>query len=61
MGEKVIYMPRIACRLREMGFPILRTEVNYKKPQYDVYVFEESESLERALGIILEERKKYSK
>ena len=61
MGEKVIYMTLIACRMREKVFPIIRTEVNYNKPQYDFYVFEESERLERALGIILEERKKYSK
>lgn len=38
-------MAQYFCRL---GFQILRTEVNYKKPQYDVYIFEDTPSIRLA-------------
>ena len=56
--EKIIYMSSIAARLREMGFPIIREEVNYKRPRFYVYFFEDSEDFEKALTLVMEERKK---
>lgn len=47
--EKVIYSKRIAIKLRELGFQIKRTEVNRSKPQYDCYIFELTEELQKAL------------
>jgi hypothetical protein len=32
MKEKVIFMPWVAAKLRQMGFILLRTEVNPHKP-----------------------------
>jgi hypothetical protein len=32
MKEKIVYMPWIACELRKQGFPIIRVEVNPRKP-----------------------------
>lgn len=43
--EKVIYMPWVAAKLREQGFSIIRVEINPNKPQFDCYVFEETEEL----------------
>lgn len=45
LKEKVIYMPWVAAQLRKQGFPIVRVEVNPNKPQFDCYVFEETEEL----------------
>ena len=45
--EKVIYSKRIAIKLRELGFQIKRTEVNRSKPQYDCYIFELTEELQK--------------
>ena len=47
--EKVIYSKRIAIKLRELGFQIKRTEVNRSKPQYDCYIFELTEELQKTL------------
>lgn len=47
--EKVVYSKRIAIKLRELGFQIKRTEVNRSKPQYDCYIFELTEELQKAL------------
>lgn len=32
MKEKIIFMPRVAKRLRELGFELIRTEVHPRKP-----------------------------
>lgn len=47
--EKVIYSKRIAIKLRELGFQIKRTEVNWTKPQYDCYIFELTDQLQETL------------
>lgn len=57
MKEKIIYMPQVARQLREMGFKLLRTEIHPRKPQYDVYVFEETAELLRALTAITQSSK----
>ena len=38
----IIYMPRIAAALRDMGFKIIKVSANIKKPQFDVYWFEDT-------------------
>lgn len=50
MKEKVIFMPRLAAALREKGCKLIRVEVNRRKPQYDVYIFEDTEKLQQALA-----------
>lgn len=50
--EKIVYMPWIAAELRKQGFQILRVEVNPRKPQYDCYVFEDSEAFRQAFTAI---------
>lgn len=49
MIEKIIYTRRIAYELRKMGFPIVRVEINPNKPEFDCYVFEETEAFLAAL------------
>lgn len=47
--EFTIYTRWLAVALRKQGFKILRTEVNKFHPQYDVYVFEDSQELQEAM------------
>lgn len=49
MKEKVIYTRRVAYELRKMGFPIVRVEINPNKPEFDCYVFEETQAFTAAL------------
>lgn len=52
MGDKKIkkiFTRKVAIYLREKGFEILDTEVNFKYPKYDVYLFEETPELIDAL------------
>ena len=49
MKEKIIYTKRIAYELRKQGFPIVRVEVNPNKPEFDCYVFQETEEFINAL------------
>ena len=49
MKEKVIYTRRVAYELRKMGFPIVRVEINPNKPEFDCYVFEETQAFAAAL------------
>lgn len=42
-----IYTRRIALELRKRGFRIVRTEINENFPQYNVYLFEDSEELRK--------------
>lgn len=47
-----IYTRRIAVELRKKGFNIIKTEVNERFPQYDVYLFYDSPSLREAFSKI---------
>ena len=47
--KKKIFSKKLAIYLRNKGFRIVDTEVNYKYPQYDVYVFEETPELNQAI------------
>lgn len=55
----IIYMPRIAAALREMGFKIVKISPNIKKPQYDVYWFEDTIKLRQAIPIAKEKARLY--
>lgn len=44
----IVYMPRIAAALREMGFKLIKVTPNNRKPQYDVYWFEDTPALRSA-------------
>ena len=55
----IIYMPRLAAALREMGFKIIKVTPNIKKPQYDVYWFEDTPELRQALSTAKERAKQY--
>ena len=52
MSEKIIYTRWVACELRKQGFPIVRVEVNPNKPEFDCYVFAESDEFYKALKAI---------
>lgn len=54
----IIYMPRVAAALRELGFKIEKVTPNNKKPQYDVYWFEDTEAFRAAIPIAVEKAKK---
>lgn len=49
MKTKKIFTRRLAIYLREHGFKILGTEVNFKQPQFDVYIFEYTPELTEAI------------
>ncbi len=44
-----IYSRRIALELRRKGFKIVGTDINENFPQYDVYLFEDTEQLREEL------------
>lgn len=52
MSEKIIYTKKVAYELRKQGFPIVRVDVNPNKPQFDCYVFENTEAFQQALTAI---------
>ena len=51
MTEKlyIVYMPRLAAALRDMGFKIIKVSANIKKPQFDVYWFEDTPEFRAAI------------
>lgn len=53
MNTKKIFTKRLALELRRKGLDIIATEPNYKKPQLDVYIFEDTEKFQKALTEIL--------
>ena len=44
-----IYSRRISLELRRKGFKIIGTDINENFPQYDVYLFEDTEQLREEL------------
>lgn len=58
---KRIYTKSVALELRKRGFKIIRTEPNENKPEFDVYVFEETENFKKALTDITNSRSDYMK
>lgn len=48
-NEKKIFNRRLALALRKKGFEIIKTEPNFYKPEFNVYIFENSDELQSAL------------
>lgn len=49
MNIKKVFSRKLAVYLREKGFKIIGTEINYKYPQYDVWLFEDTQELFEAI------------
>lgn len=43
------YSAKLAGYLRKNGFKIIDTTINLKKPQYDVFIFENTKELRAAV------------
>jgi hypothetical protein len=54
----IIYMPRVAAALRDLGFKLIKTTANTKKPQYDVYWFEDTPELRTAIPLAVKQAKR---
>lgn len=44
-GVKKVFSRRLAVFLREHGCKIVGTEVNFKRPEFDVWLFEDDDRL----------------
>ena len=49
MNEYIVFSKRLAKTLVNMGFELLRTEPNRERPQYDVFVFENTPILRSSI------------
>lgn len=58
METKKIYTRKLAYELRKMGFKILRTEPNPYKPEFNLYIFEDTPEFQEAMGKCLANIKK---
>jgi hypothetical protein len=47
-----IFKKSIAIKLRKKGFKVIKTEPNYKKPEFDVYFFEDTSEFRKVLNEI---------
>lgn len=54
----IIYMPRVAAALRELGFKLIKVSPNNRKPQYDVYWFEDTPQFRTAIPRAVEMAKR---
>lgn len=50
-GAKKVFSRRLAVFLREHGCKIVGTEVNFKRPEFDVWLFEDDERLREAFEL----------
>lgn len=48
MNEKIVYTRWLANALVKAGFPVVRIEQNPNKPEFDAYVFEETDDFKLA-------------
>lgn len=48
---KKVFSRRLAVFLREHGCKIVGTEVNFKRPEFDVWLFEDNDSLREAFAL----------
>lgn len=53
-----IYTRKVAIKLRERGFPIVKTDVNHRYPQFDCYFFLDTEDFQKELSKITKEKRK---
>ena len=45
-----VFTRKLAIKLREQGFKIVKTEVNSRKPEFDIYCFEDTPELRQAVA-----------
>lgn len=50
MDTKEIYSKKMAIYLRKLGFQIVSTEVNPYQPQFDMWLFEDTDELRQAMS-----------
>ena len=48
---KKVFSRRLAVFLREHGCKIVGTEVNFKRPEFDVWLFEDNERLRETFAL----------
>lgn len=48
---KKVFSRRLAVFLREHGCKIVGTEVNFKRPEFDVWLFEDDKRLHEAFAL----------
>ena len=53
-----VYTRWLAVELRKLGFKILSTEINEYHPQFDIWIFENTEQLHKAILQLTTARKK---
>ncbi len=53
-----VFMPQIAIKLEKRGFKLIKIAPNKKKPQFNVYYFEDTVELHTALTEIIARRNK---
>lgn len=56
--EYKIYTRWLAFELRKRGFPILKTEINEYHPQFDVWIFEDTQELHQQIVRLTTARRK---
>lgn len=52
-----IYTKNLAYKLRERGFKIVSTGINKNHPQFDTYIFENSENFQNILHELTAKKK----
>lgn len=52
---KVIFSRKYALYLRENGCKILQTKPNMRKPEFDVWIFEDNNKLKKAMQTYMKE------
>ena len=52
-----VFMPGLALRLEKQGFPVIKIEPNKKRPQFNVYYFNDTVEFHRALCEAMAARK----
>jgi hypothetical protein len=56
MNEKIIYSKWLALELRKCGFRILKTGINENFPQYNTYIFEDTQELAKEITKLTKRR-----
>lgn len=52
-----VFTKKIAIELRKLGYQILRTEPNFNKPEFDVYIFIKTENFMKDMQNIVDSLK----
>lgn len=61
VNEKIIYSSNIAGQLCRLGFKVIRTGFNSKKPWLTTFIFEYTDALQSALDDIFDDAQKQNK